>query len=82
MDQWIADGLPASGLFIDAVSFLIRQQVADGAIGAQFLVDENRVSPAAAIVTSALAELLARSAIHIRTELAGSGAVPMRECVH
>lgn len=82
MDRWIADGLPASGLFIDAVTFLIRQQVADGAIGAQFLIDENRASPAAAIVTSALAELLARSAIHIRTELAASGAVPMRECVH
>lgn len=82
LDRWIWDGRPASGLFLDAITFLTRQQVADGAIGAQFLIDENRGSPAAAVVTGALADILARSAAHIRAGLACQKAAPQRRCMH
>lgn len=82
MDRWMEKGLPASGLFLDAVAFLTRQQVADGAIGAQFLIDENRTNPAAATVTSSLAELLARAAVHICEQLAADAVLPIYARVH
>lgn len=82
MDRWMEEGLPASGLFLGAVAFLTRQQVADGAIGMQFLIDENRASPAAAAMTSALAELLARAAVHICEQLAGDELLPIFARVH
>ncbi len=50
---------PASPTFLEAIEFLIRQQMPSGALGAPFVTGENLRSPAAAEITAGLAQSLA-----------------------
>jgi Domain of unknown function (DUF6895) len=69
----VAAGLPGppSSTVIEAGRFLARQQHPSGAIGAHFLIEENRHSPAGRAVTGALADAVAAAAAAGRTYQGG-----------
>ena len=52
--------LPVSPTVLEALSFLVRQQLPSGAIGAHFVIAENRDSTAAAQITQTIGNCIAR----------------------
>jgi hypothetical protein len=66
-------GLPVSATLIEATTFLLCQQMPSGAIGAHFVVSDNRSAPAAAAVTAGLAQSLAAVARRLDEEIQRGG---------
>ena len=57
--------LPLSATVLEALAFLVRQQLPSGAIGAHFVIPENCQSSAAAEITQSMATCIARLILYV-----------------
>jgi hypothetical protein len=57
--------LPLSATVLEALAFLIRQQLPSGAIGAHFVIPDNCQSSAAPEITQSMASCIARLILHV-----------------
>ena len=71
MTDTVRFGLPVSATLIQATKFLLCQQVPSGAIGANFVMPDNRSASAAPTVTLGLAQSLAAVAMRLDGDAAG-----------
>jgi hypothetical protein len=62
-----ASDLPVSPTVLEALSFLIRQQLPSGAIGAHFVVADNRQSAEAANITQTIGDCITRLIPYVTT---------------
>ncbi len=61
-------GLPCSGTVLNALEFLVRQQVSEGAIGAHFVIEENLRSSDASTFALYFAGCLSKAEAYLASE--------------
>jgi len=75
IESWMLANTPVNLTFVEAVRFLARQQVPDGAIGAHFLERQNLVGQQAVLITTVLTRLLNAAADYLDTAASSSVAM-------